>query len=54
MKHETKTSVLNLKVQRVPDYQGVVQSKELFEFHCGFKRMLARPMFSEYNAVLIS
>ena len=51
MRHETKISVLNFKMIRTYEDQSVVQSKELYEFHCGFRRMLARPLFSEYNAV---
>jgi len=54
MKHETKVSILNFKIQRLPDDQSIVQSKDLFEFHCGFRRMLARPLFSEHNLVLMS
>ena len=51
MRHETKISVLNFKLQRYHEDQSVVESKDLFEFHCGFKRMLARPLFSEHNIV---
>ena len=51
MRHETKASVVNLKVQRVPDDQSVVEAKELYEFHSGFKRVLSRPIFSEHSTV---
>lgn len=51
MRHETKVTTLHFSLMRTYEDQSLVQSKELFEFHSGFKRVLARPIFSEHNLV---
>ncbi len=51
MRHETKVSTVHFKLMRVYEDQSVVQTKELFEFHSGFKRVIARPIFSEHSPV---
>jgi len=52
MRHETKVTTLHFNLLRTYEDESLIQHKELFEFHSGFKRMLARPIFTEHNLVL--
>ncbi|XP_055387844.1 pre-rRNA-processing protein TSR1 homolog [Condylostylus longicornis] len=43
---ERKTSVSHMRITRVNDFIEPLQSKTLVEMQCGFRRYLARPIFS--------
>jgi len=47
LQYENKTSVLNFNIYKHPSYVEPVQSKEPLVFHCGFRRYLTFPLFSE-------
>eukprot|EP01138_Halocafeteria_seosinensis_P015614 gb/GECG01015935.1/.p1 GENE.gb/GECG01015935.1/~~gb/GECG01015935.1/.p1 ORF type:complete len:956 (+),score=149.90 gb/GECG01015935.1/:1-2868(+) len=51
LRHEHQTSVVHFNVQRVntDKYDSPIKSKEELEFHCGFLRFKARPVFGENN-----
>jgi len=44
---EQKVSVVQGTVTRVRDYAEVVKSKQELWLHCGFRRFMSRPIFSE-------
>jgi len=47
--HEQKTSVLHFTVSRHASYTEPVRAKDELTFVCGFRQLLARPIFSEYS-----
>eukprot|EP01117_Protostelium_nocturnum_P006169 TRINITY_DN2222_c0_g2_i1.p1 TRINITY_DN2222_c0_g2~~TRINITY_DN2222_c0_g2_i1.p1 ORF type:complete len:903 (-),score=390.56 TRINITY_DN2222_c0_g2_i1:46-2754(-) len=47
LKYENKISVLNFVITKHHSYTEPVQSKEALVFHCGFRRYLTFPIFSE-------
>eukprot|EP00172_Hildenbrandia_rubra_P001286 Plantae.Rhodophyta-Hildenbrandia_rubra.ctg18322.p1 GENE.Plantae.Rhodophyta-Hildenbrandia_rubra.ctg18322~~Plantae.Rhodophyta-Hildenbrandia_rubra.ctg18322.p1 ORF type:complete len:768 (-),score=162.52 Plantae.Rhodophyta-Hildenbrandia_rubra.ctg18322:3210-5345(-) len=51
LKFENRKSVMHFEIKRVDDEQAEddVRAKDTLEFHCGFMRYLACPMFSEQN-----
>lgn len=51
LRHEHQTSVVHFNVQRVNTevYNEPIKSKDELEFHCGFLRFNARPIFGENN-----
>jgi len=44
---EQKVSVLHGNVARAGDYADAISSKQEMSLHCGFRRFMARPIFSE-------
>jgi len=44
---EQKVSVVHSQVTRMKDYTEVMKSKAELSLHCGFRRLTARPTFSE-------
>mmetsp|Transcript_149190 Transcript_149190/g.278139 ORF Transcript_149190/g.278139 Transcript_149190/m.278139 type:complete len:806 (+) Transcript_149190:155-2572(+) len=44
---EQKVSVIQGTVSRVGEYPEVIKSKDELWMHCGFRRFMARPVFSE-------
>lgn len=44
--NEAKLSTMSFKVKRCLENKDVVPSKELMEFHCGFRRFECKPIFS--------
>eukprot|EP01105_Mastigella_eilhardi_P007264 TRINITY_DN18766_c0_g1_i1.p1 TRINITY_DN18766_c0_g1~~TRINITY_DN18766_c0_g1_i1.p1 ORF type:complete len:811 (-),score=219.52 TRINITY_DN18766_c0_g1_i1:30-2399(-) len=48
-KHENKMSVLHFTVRRTNNYVLPIKSKEPLEFHVGFRRFIAQPIFSEHS-----
>jgi hypothetical protein len=53
MRHECKISVLNYKVQRVDGNNSTIRSKDVLEFHSGFRRFVTQPIFSQHALVLL-
>ncbi|KAK2724579.1 pre-rRNA-processing protein TSR1 homolog [Artemia franciscana] len=48
--HEHRMSVLNVVVKRVDsDSDKVIKSKDKLVFQCGFRRFIARPIFSQHS-----
>eukprot|EP00455_Lapot_gusevi_P042006 TRINITY_DN4937_c0_g1_i1.p1 TRINITY_DN4937_c0_g1~~TRINITY_DN4937_c0_g1_i1.p1 ORF type:complete len:369 (-),score=103.76 TRINITY_DN4937_c0_g1_i1:75-1124(-) len=45
--YEHKVSVVHFQVRRSPDYDLPVKAKDPMMFHCGFRRFLSRPVYSE-------
>lgn len=48
-KYEHKVSVLHFLVKRMAEYQAPIKGKEELEFHVGFRRFTARPIFTSNN-----
>jgi len=46
LEHEQKVTVNHLKINTNFEYSKDINSKELYEIHIGFKRILSRPIFS--------
>mmetsp|Transcript_5456 Transcript_5456/g.9100 ORF Transcript_5456/g.9100 Transcript_5456/m.9100 type:complete len:450 (-) Transcript_5456:28-1377(-) len=46
LKHERKTTVMHTTVKRHPSYEAPVRNGDQFLFVCGFRRFVARPIFS--------
>lgn len=44
--HECKLSVMHFKIQRHFEHQGPVKSKDEVEVHCGFRKIIIKPVFS--------
>lgn len=44
--HECKLSVMHFKIQRRPENQEAVPSKQEVLLHCGFRAFTVRPLFS--------
>jgi len=44
--HETKLSTMHFKLKRTIENKDIVPSKTVTEFHCGFRRMELKPIFS--------
>lgn len=44
--HECKLSTMHFKIKRSFENKEIVPSKTPMEFHCGFRRMQVRPIFS--------
>lgn len=44
---EQKVSVMQGTVSRIGEYEEVIKSKDELWMHCGFRRFMARPVFSE-------
>ncbi len=48
LQHERKVSVLHFQVQRHPnEYNGAIKGKDEMQFHVGFRRFSARPVYSQ-------
>eukprot|EP00697_Spironema_sp_BW2_P009223 gnl/Spiro4/24055_TR11922_c0_g1_i1.p1 gnl/Spiro4/24055_TR11922_c0_g1~~gnl/Spiro4/24055_TR11922_c0_g1_i1.p1 ORF type:complete len:786 (+),score=192.81 gnl/Spiro4/24055_TR11922_c0_g1_i1:51-2408(+) len=47
--HEQKISVLHFNVQRYPEFSMPIKSKDAMEVHCGFRRYVQYPIYSEYS-----
>nr|XP_032823593.1 pre-rRNA-processing protein TSR1 homolog isoform X1 [Petromyzon marinus] len=47
--HEHKMSVVHFAVRRHPGCTEVVKAKEELVFHCGFRRLRAKPIFSQHT-----
>ena len=48
LEYEHKVSVLHFLVRRLPeDADQPIKQKEPMEFHCGFRRFVARPIYSD-------
>ena len=47
--HENKVSVVHYSIQRTPNYDGVIKSKDNLIFMSGFRTFRANPIFSENN-----
>jgi len=44
--NEAKLSTMSFKIKRTVENKDVVPSKQLMEFHCGFRRFPCKPIFS--------
>lgn len=44
---ERKVTVMHSTLSRLPEYSEVIKSKQDVTLHCGFRRLPARPIFSE-------
>jgi len=44
--HECKLSTMHFKIKRTLENKEPIPSKTLMEFHCGFRRMQVKPVFS--------
>jgi len=44
--NEAKVSTMSFKIMRTIENKDVVPSKQLMEFHCGFRRFPCKPIFS--------
>lgn len=49
LRHEHRLSVLNFNVHRDASFNEPIPSKEPLIFHCGFRRWLTKPLFSQAN-----
>jgi pre-rRNA-processing protein TSR1 len=47
--HENRMSVVHFNVRKSSSFEGVVKSKDAMEIHCGFRRSICKPLFSENN-----
>ena len=47
MPHETKVTISHFRIRRFEEEKSIVKSKSALEFHVGFRRFLARPIFSD-------
>lgn len=44
--NEAKVSTMSFKIKRTVENKDIVPSKQLMEFHCGFRRFPCKPIFS--------
>jgi pre-rRNA-processing protein TSR1 len=44
--NEAKVSTMSFKIKRTVENKDIVPSKQLMEFHCGFRRFECKPIFS--------
>ena len=44
--NEVKLSTMSFKIKRTIENKEIVPSKQLMEFHCGFRRFFCKPIFS--------
>ncbi|KAF9167328.1 hypothetical protein DFQ26_004969 [Actinomortierella ambigua] len=47
LQYEHKMSVLNFVVTRTAEYEGIVKAKDPLVLHCGFRRYVVRPIYSQ-------
>ncbi|KAH9516241.1 ribosome biogenesis protein tsr1 [Dermatophagoides farinae] len=47
--HEHKMSVMNVVVKKVPSFTMPIKSKERLIFHVGYRRFVAKPIFSAHT-----
>jgi len=47
-KHENKMSLVHFKIQRSAYFDTPLKSKEPLQFHVGFRRYIAKPVFSQH------
>ncbi|KAG0007552.1 hypothetical protein BGZ80_004520 [Entomortierella chlamydospora] len=47
LQYEHKMGVINFVVNRNSEYDGVVKAKDPLVLHCGFRRFVVRPIFSQ-------
>eukprot|EP01130_Rhizamoeba_saxonica_P017541 TRINITY_DN8528_c0_g1_i5.p1 TRINITY_DN8528_c0_g1~~TRINITY_DN8528_c0_g1_i5.p1 ORF type:complete len:743 (-),score=184.82 TRINITY_DN8528_c0_g1_i5:135-2363(-) len=47
LKYENQMSVMNFHIMRHPSYEKPLPSKQELTIHCGFRRYLGQPVFSE-------
>ncbi|KAF9946499.1 hypothetical protein BGZ65_009651, partial [Modicella reniformis] len=47
LQYEHKMGVINFVVTRNAEYEGVVKAKDPLVLHCGFRRFVVRPVFSQ-------
>ncbi|KAJ3279678.1 hypothetical protein HK104_001246 [Borealophlyctis nickersoniae] len=47
--HEQKYTVLNFLVKRTDDFTDPVKSKDPLVLHCGFRRYIVRPLYSQHT-----
>ncbi|KAJ0969957.1 hypothetical protein J5N97_022834 [Dioscorea zingiberensis] len=49
LQHESKMSVLHFSIKKHDSYEEPIKSKDTLIFHVGFRKFLARPIFSSDN-----
>lgn len=49
LQHESKMSVLHFSIKKHDSYEQPIKSKDTLIFHVGFRKFLARPIFSSDN-----
>jgi len=49
VKFESKMSVMNLTIRKHSTYVDPIKSKDNIIIHCGFRRYLGNPLFSDHN-----
>ncbi|XP_039138293.1 pre-rRNA-processing protein TSR1 homolog [Dioscorea cayenensis subsp. rotundata] len=49
LQHESKMSVLHFSIRKHDSYEQPIKSKDTLIFHVGFRKFLARPVFSSDN-----
>ncbi|GJJ78867.1 pre-rRNA-processing protein TSR1 [Entomortierella parvispora] len=47
LQYEHKMGVINFLVNRNSEYDGIVKAKDPLVLHCGFRRFVVRPIFSQ-------
>ncbi|KAG0054160.1 hypothetical protein BGZ83_011856 [Gryganskiella cystojenkinii] len=47
LQYEHKMGVINIVVNRNSEYDGVIKAKDPLVLHCGFRRFVVRPIFSQ-------